>query len=150
MAEVRLRRYSKPRGPGDQTSGGRGKLLNTQGHLTRLDVLVRETLQNSWDAADHENWFPAYGASIRRADTSVREILSTQIFTEITEDLKLGKLQAALTSPDLHVVEIFDRGTTGLNGPVRSGEAAPPGQPNNFNAFVFDIGTTKPQGGGFA
>ncbi|WP_206495984.1 hypothetical protein [Micrococcus sp. KRD153] len=148
MAEVRLRRYSKPRGPGDQTSGGRGKLLNTQGHLTRLDVLVRETLQNSWDAADHENWFPAYGASIRRADTSVREILSTQIFTEITEDLKLGKLQAALTSPDLHVVEIFDRGTTGLNGPVRSGEAAPPGQPNNFNAFVFDIGTTKPQGGG--
>ena len=147
MTSVELRLYSKPRGPGDQTSGGRGKLLNTRGDLNRLDVLVRETLQNSWDAADHENWYPAYGISIRRAAPVARDLLRKQVFTGITDGLKLGKLDTSLKSDDLHVVEIFDRGTTGLNGPVRPAEAAPPGAPNNFNAFVFDIGTTKPQGG---
>lgn len=138
-----MRRYSKPRGAGDQTSGGRGKLLRAQGELTRLQILVRETLQNSWDAGDDE-WYPAYGVHVRHTTGVLRRLLRDQVFTELGPEL--ADLQESIRAEDLHVVEVFDRGTSGLNGPVNAEEAVAEGEPNNFNAFVFDIGSTKPLG----
>ena len=43
----------------------------------------------------------------------------------------------------MRVMEIYDRGTSGLDGPYHANRAAGPNEPNNFNSFVFDIGTTK-------
>lgn len=138
-----LKRYSKPRGAGDQTSGGRGKLLRAHGELTRVQILVRETIQNAWDAADDE-WIPAYGVHIRAAAVEVTSCLREQVFTSLGPELQ--DLRESLKADDLHLIEIYDRGTTGLNGPVSADQAAPEGSPNNFNAFVFDIGSTKPLG----
>lgn len=132
-----LTRYSKKRGPGDQTSGGRGKLL--QSDLSHTELLVRETIQNSWDAK-LEDWTPAYGLKVRRTDASLRRALRNLVFEERAG---LERLEASLRSDDLHVTEVYDRGTRGLDGPVRSGQAPKPGEPNNFNALVFDIGTSK-------
>lgn len=141
--QVRLKRYSKPRGAGDQTSGGLGKLLHTHGELSKVDILVRETLQNSWDAA-MDDWYPAYGVRIREAGNELVRTLRDDVFTGLGTELRA--LEESLQTDALHVVEIFDRGTTGLNGPVSPDVAAPEGEPNNFNAFVFDIGTTKSRG----
>lgn len=135
-----LDRFSKRRGPGDQTSGGRGKLLRPTTDLTRIELLVRETLQNSWDARS-DSWFPAYGLRIHRATDAMRAVLCDEVFLDLPQSL--DALRASLTNPDLHIVEIFDRGTVGLNGPVRAGEVAAPGEASNFSSFVFDIGTTK-------
>lgn len=137
---TRLKIYSKPRGAGDQTSGGRGKLLRATTDLTRVQVLVRETLQNSWDAKLID-WIPAYGIHVHKPATEARAALTADVFTELPESLK--SLSQSLNDPDMHVLEIYDRGTSGLDGPVRAEEAAPEGAPNNFNSFVFDIGTTK-------
>lgn len=144
MGTTQLKLYSKPRGAGDQTSGGRGKLLRATTDLTRVQVLVRETLQNSWDAADLDDWVPAYGVHIYRPSQEAKTVLTDSIFAELPPSLEV--LEQSLQDPDMHVMEIYDRGTTGLNGPVRASEAADPDSPNNFNAFVFDIGTTKSDG----
>lgn len=135
-----LKRYSKPRTAGDQTSGGRGKLLRATSSLTRVELVVRETLQNSWDAR-LSGERPTYGARIYRIDTEVKEALRSQVFTDLPTSL--GDLEDSLNSPDLHAIEIFDRGTSGLDGPYLASEEARPGEANNFNSFVFDIGTTK-------
>jgi hypothetical protein len=138
-----LKRYSKPRGAGDQTSGGRGKLLSPTSALSRLELLVRETLQNSWDARDEE-WTPAYGVRVYRMDHEVKQILRENVFTDLPDSL--SDLTDCLQSADMHAIEIFDRGTVGLNGPFRASEVAQDGEKNNFNSFVFDIGTTKSSG----
>lgn len=138
-----LRRYSKPRGAGDQTSGGRGKLLRPTSALSRLELLVRETLQNSWDARD-DDWTPAYGVRVYRMDHEVKQVLRENVFTDLPDSL--SELTDCLRSPDVHAIEIFDRGTVGLNGPFRASEVAQDGEKNNFNSFVFDIGSTKSSG----
>lgn len=135
-----LKRYSKPRTAGDQTSGGRGKLLRATTSLTRVELVVRETLQNSWDAR-LDGRRPTYGARVYRVDTEVRAALTRQVFTDLPASLQ--DLEDSLQSPDLHAIEIFDRGTSGLDGPYLASEHAGPNEPNNFNSFVFDIGTTK-------
>lgn len=135
-----LDRYSKPRGAGDQTSGGRGKLLRPTSDLSRVGIVVRETLQNSWDARD-ENWDPAYGVRVYQVGETTRTVLRDQVFTDLAPSL--NELAVSLNNPNLHAIEIYDRGTTGLNGPYRATEVADEGAPNNFNSFVFDIGTTK-------
>lgn len=135
-----LKRYSKPRGAGDQTSGGRGKLLRATSALSRLELLVRETLQNSWDARDDE-WTPAYGVRVYRMDDEVKQLLRENVFTDLPDSLT--DLADCLRAPDVHAIEIYDRGTVGLNGPFRASEVAVDGEKNNFNSFVFDIGTTK-------
>lgn len=140
-AEAVLARYSKPRGVGDQTSGGLGKLL--QSDLSRTELLVRETIQNSWDAK-LEGWTPAYGIAVRRAGPDLGDILKNSVFSDRTE---LKTLESSLETSDLHVTEVYDRGTRGLDGPVVPGRAVSPGEPNNFNALVFDIGTTKSESG---
>lgn len=147
MSLASLKRYSKRRGPGDQTSGGRGKLLRSTSNLTRVQLMVRETLQNSWDARSDE-WYPAFGIRIHRASAEMRRLLSEKVFTDLPPSM--DTLRASLADPNLHVMEIFDRGTSGLDGPVRAGEEPPPGSPRNFSSLVFDIGTTKetPDSGG--
>ncbi|MFL0575926.1 hypothetical protein ACH0BO_04160 [Brevibacterium luteolum] len=147
MSLYSLKRYSKRRGPGDQTSGGRGKLLRSTSNLTRVQLMVRETLQNSWDART-DDWYPAFGVRMHRATAEMREVLTGNVFTDLPPSL--GDLRDSMNNPDLYVLEIFDRGTTGLDGPVRAGEEPPPGSPKNFSSLVFDIGTTKdtPDSGG--
>lgn len=135
-----LKRYSKPHGAGDQASGGRDKLLKSTTNLSRTELLIRETLQNSWDARE-DGWRPAYGVRLRKLTPEARRILRQQVFNDHFSHLE--SLRQSLEEDDTFVLEIYDRGTVGLNGPIRASEAAAPGEPNNFNPLVFDIGTTK-------
>ncbi|WP_424464155.1 hypothetical protein [Pseudoclavibacter helvolus] len=135
-----LRRFSKPRRAGDQTSGGRGKLLKTNSDLTRVELLIRETLQNSWDAR-RDDVRPTYGVRIRESDAALKYLLLNNVFTDLPDSLDV--LRRNVAAAGSHVLEIFDRGTTGLDGPIRASVESEPGESNNFNSFVFDIGTTK-------
>jgi hypothetical protein len=140
MSDYHLKRYSKRRTAGDQTSGGRGKLLRPSTDLSRIELVIRETLQNSWDAAD-EDWYPAYGVRVYEVSERTKALLKNSIFTDLPDSLAL--LEESLDTSGLHAIEIYDRGTSGLDGPYRASDVAASGEPNNFNSFVFDIGTTK-------
>lgn len=78
---------------------------------------------------------------VDRLDNLKRDILLDCIFADLPESL--AQIRRSLQSPDVHLVEIYDRGTSGLVGPFHASEEAAPGVPNNFNSFVFDIGTTS-------
>lgn len=138
--KARLKRYSKQRGPGDQTSGGRGKLLRPGTGLSRVELAVRETLQNSWDARLGSDT-PLYRVRVHRLAREATTLLSERVFTDLPKSL--STLATSLASAELHAIEFSDRGTTGLDGPTRASDVAPEGERNNFNSFVFDIGTTK-------
>lgn len=100
---------------------------------------MRETLQNSWDArVPGDDWTPAYGVRVYPMDLDVKQTLRDTVFTDLPDSL--SQLAESLNSPNVHAIEIYDRGTVGLNGPYRASEF---GEPNNFTSFVFDIGTTK-------
>ncbi|WP_166969166.1 hypothetical protein [Brevibacterium atlanticum] len=77
-------------------------------------------------------------------DHRVKQILREHVFTALPDSL--SDLSECLESPDVHAIEIFDRGSVGLNGPFRASEVAQDGEKNNFNSFVFDIGSTKSSG----
>ncbi|MGO2812967.1 MAG: hypothetical protein ACTIBG_16000 [Brevibacterium aurantiacum] len=70
-----------------------------------------------------------------------RRLLLDRIFTDLPASL--SQIHESLKSPQVHAIEIYDRGTSGLEGPFRAFEEAPRGKPNNFNSFVFDIGSTS-------
>src|SRR5689334_16197814 len=113
-----LRLYSEPYSPtGNVTSEG---VLNQLGRpkLDILAVLVRESVQNSWDARLIDNPPLRYGIAGWTLSSSQRELLNNRIFRE---RLLGSELDSVLSnSNDLHVLAIYDRGTEGLGGPTRA------------------------------
>ena len=105
-------------------------------NLDTLAVLVRETVQNSWDArcSDHEPIdYAVFGTALNAEQ--IRQ-LGTQVFAERAneESLPMNVLDG---SQPLHALIIADRGTLGLAGPTR---ADLEGTPRNFVSFLRDVG----------
>lgn len=125
--------------PGDMDSTGGDRLLGRT-ELSALEILIRETAQNSWDARiDRQR--PAYGVNLRRADWKLRD------------DLQRLLPDQTRRTPGTHlpdapfVLEIYDRGTTGLDGPVTLrpvlGDA-----PRNFQDLILKLGVPRDDGKG--
>ena len=112
---TRLEWYPKPTGPGDLEGAGAQRLLG-QPDVDRLELLVRETAQNSWDAR-LGTVVPEYRFSARSVSESERSCLRDQVFSECAPDSALAD---SLSKPSLRVLEISDRGTKGLGGPLRN------------------------------
>lgn len=132
--------FSKPRGVGDHTSGGRNKLLNATSNITKAELLIRETIQNSWDAA-LDGWNPSYEIRVCRLSENVLDALCNRVFYEI--DSSISILDEVLHGSDVFAIEIADRGTVGLNGPIRAEQVPLDPTKANFSALVFEIGTAK-------
>jgi hypothetical protein len=121
-------------------------------------VLVREAVQNSWDARAGQE--PVRVAlALKRVSAEERSALRDEVFVELPPKGVFGQalegaeveLSRLLVQPDLHMLTITDRGTTGLGGPVRADR--PPeddGDSTDFVDLVFNIGQPpdKDLGGG--
>ncbi|GAA1465147.1 hypothetical protein [Microbacterium thalassium] len=125
--------------PGDMDSTGGDRLLGRT-ELSALEILVRETAQNSWDARldDQRPW---YGVHLRRADWRLRADLDRLLPDR-------NRRTPGTHLPDApFVLEIFDRGTTGLDGPVTLrpvlGDA-----PRNFQDLILKLGVPRDDGKG--
>ena len=74
--------YSEPFSPDGNISGdGATKLLGAVS-LTPLELLLRETIQNSWDASIGQATQPSYGIKIRSLNENEKIVcgLFSQIF----------------------------------------------------------------------
>jgi hypothetical protein len=114
--------------------------------MDRITMLVREAVQNSWDARLAEPI--SFGIAAWILPPEHLQVLRTVVFTHDAPDLSL---HAALDEPEgCPVLAIYDRGTTGLGGPTRADTAADPGQPTNFVDFLRHVGQPpgRPLGGG--
>lgn len=147
--------YPAPYTAGAIDGAGLQRLLGASVH-DRLSLLVRETLQNSWDASrTHDGQRvrpgrPCFRVSLRSADSSERAALIGLIGEPATvPGLPLGE---ALESDRLLLLEISDRGTSGLGGPIDPSAPVGRGTPTDFVDLMFNIGApqdTKMGGGTF-
>jgi hypothetical protein len=129
--------FPKVCGPGDIIGEGAKKLLG-QPKLDPIALLVRETAQNSWDArlADAVD----FTINLRSITQQQRTTLQNRIFTGSPEVLGLNE---SLAQKELWVIEVTDRGTKGLGGPVRNDLPIDPLEPTDFIDFVFNIGAPR-------
>jgi hypothetical protein len=130
--------FAKPFGPGDIDGEGALRLLGTP-NIDLASVLVRETAQNSWDARGVSPKVD-FIVNLRRLDGSMVEVLRNRIFTGSPPNIGLTDV---LQRDEVWVLEISDRGTVGLNGPIRNDLAVDPGMDTNFMDLVFNIGTPR-------
>src|SRR5690606_18134503 len=111
--------------------------------LDTLAVLVRETVQNSWDARRSESEslsYTVYGWTLNQAQ---RQVLSEQIFSARPKAESLPMTQLDKDAP-LYGLIIADRGTNGLAGPTRV-DIVPEGSPRNCISFLRDVGQPSNQ-----
>lgn len=142
------------------TSGeGATKLLGRP-RLNPLTVLMRETLQNAWDARTGPSL--EFRVELRKFSAPQLALLRQTILAAGTEhvlceaadetDAPQGHpgLAEALAREDLWALEIGDRGTTGLGGPLRADLDPDKGESTDFIDFIFNLGAPRdtPLGGG--
>lgn len=124
--------------PGAIQGQGTKKLLGTP-HVSTGELLVRETAQNSWDA--RAGGSPVeFTLNLRRLLGETTSLLRAHVFTGSGPGTQM---QEVLEADTVWAVEISDRGTVGLGGPVRNDRAIPPNSVTHFIDLVFNIGTTK-------
>lgn len=127
--------------PGAIQGDGAKKLLGTP-NVSLEDLLVRETAQNSWDArAGQES--VRFTMNIRSLSDEVIGALRHEVFSG---DAPGTDLDRALVDEGIVAIEISDRGTTGLGGPVRNDKSVPGGEVTHFIDLVYNIGATKTGG----
>ena len=144
-----IRLQSEPNPPsGAITAEG---LLNTMGRpkkLSATEMLIRESLQNSWDAGGIEGVQPHYAVRLFTPAPEQMEAYR-QFFTDrpTGESCPVRRgLDHFFSAESPVLMEISDRGTVGLGGPTRAdGDDA-----GDFANFLRNIGKPRDveQGGG--
>lgn len=120
--------------------------------LERLQLLVREAVQNSWDAWLGDRTVPLFGVDLAPLERIQMKVLQKNVFSE----LPIGGDGAAnlgefLGSPRETVgLIIYDRGTTGMGGPTRADAKSSADEPRDFVDFFRNVGQPpdRPLGGG--
>ncbi len=114
-------------------------------HLDPLAVLVRESVQNCWDAHLPDDPHVEVRFDIVTLDSSLRNVLRWNILTEPAHGLEMHE---RLADPrPMHMLVISDRNTTGLGGPTRADIVQKKGaEPADFVNFLRDIGQPTEEG----
>jgi len=136
---------------GSQTATGVLRQLGVTG-LDLVSILVRESVQNSWDArlTDRSDPIRVTFSLDRIGNRAVT--WRKHLVGDHGNGPNLGgleSLKSCLTSND-YVLTISDRGTTGLGGPLRGNEVPAPGEVPNFAQFIRNVGEPRDRelGGG--
>jgi hypothetical protein len=129
--------YSEPYSPtGNVTSEG---VLNQLGRpkLDIFTVLVREAVQNSWDARASADGSIRFGISVWTIDQKQREGLRL-FFQDVPPGLQLD--QVLDEDQDVLLLSIYDRGTVGLGGPTRADQRVGGDEAYDFVDFLRNVG----------
>lgn len=134
----RLEWFPKRFSPGDMDASGGDRLLGKT-ELSRLAVLIRETAQNSWDARVGDGR-PLFGVNLRRTDFRLRE----ELVDLLSEGGSVG-LGGLRRQANFRLLEIYDRGTHGLDGPA---DLSPPGKGRSarFQDLILKFGVSHNNG----
>lgn len=128
------------------------QFFNTE-DVDRTDALVRETIQNSLDAARAESNSPVRVRFRFATDGSrLTPTESSRYLGDLLPHLSAANVDAGVSlSEPLDYLLVEDFGTTGLNGETGSGQAAQLGKlhgvKSNFLNFWRRIGTTQKEFG---
>ncbi len=106
-------------------------------HLDRLSLLVREAVQNSWDARAGDA-VVEFGLSCWALTHRQRSAMQEVLFRSEPPGIELRRHMAA--DSDFYVLGVWDRGTVGLEGPTRADIVTQPGERTDFVDFMHNIG----------
>lgn len=140
--KLKLYRHQwEPTGSGDAKS-----IQNAMGK-TSLDLwslLLRESLQNSWDARLHETIrFSIVDSLLSRSASAV---LINDVFGELPPEGASRKLPNKMIDGRIRVLSIADYGTRGLGGPIRANFASKLGEKRDFVDLVRNFGRSHDKG----
>jgi hypothetical protein len=141
MVRIRLQaeRYSEL---GNISASGIGKILGTPQH-NALRIVLRETVQNSWDAKLPGRQV-AYRVRLRSLHDPERDFLSRHVFRELPENKhSADAISGFLRCTNAEVLEIADTGTRGLGGPSRADVAIEAGESGDFAEFIRNVGSPR-------
>jgi hypothetical protein len=133
-----MQRFSEPFPPHGALAAEGAENLLGRPRLDPLVVLVREAVQNSWDARTEDARPVAFGVAGHHLDASQRDYVRREVFRDVPR--AAPRLREVLARDELLLLSLTDRGTSGLAGPVRADR--PPGrnEPSNFVDLLFNIG----------
>lgn len=139
--------FSLFRHPWEATGSGDARSIQNAMGKTSLDlwnVLLRESLQNSYDARIEET----IGFAI--ADTELSEsqtsILVHEIFADLPPEGASTKLPQMPSKGRIRVLTISDYGTRGLGGPLRANIAPGENERSDFVDFIRNFGRSQSKG----
>lgn len=145
----RMELFSEPfSSTGNMAAEGSKKLLGKP-TLGLLQTVLRESLQNSIDAAKGAVG-PKVSVRLRNLSPNEQKNLSEKVLCSLPEDdSSYRAISESLDRSPLRVLEICDFNTTGLGGPLRADEPIWEEDPDFVN-FLRNIGAaqTTHQGGG--
>jgi hypothetical protein len=142
---MRVQRFSEPyHATGSLAAEG---VLNQLGRpdIEPLEVLVREAVQNCWDAKRPDERGIRVAIGRARLDFGALDAVTRRLLPNPPPGLPLGDE----LRPGMEILHFADFGTDGLAGPTRADRDVP-GQPRDFIDFVRNIGQPpdKELGGG--
>lgn len=141
MITASLDWYPKEFRAGD-ADGKINESLMGKPELSPLEILIRETAQNSWDARiPGKN--PYFSVSLRKINP--REIGYPTLLPMSSLDYEFIE---TLSGEEMHLIEIADRNTTGLDGPVDMGPVAEGEVSKNFEDLIYKVGVPRQDGKG--
>lgn len=129
--------WSEPFGPNGGSAGSGIKNQLGRPTLPHYTVVVREAVQNSWDARILDSI--RFRIEIRKLGNLVKEwqnLIAAGVST------REQQLLTKLTENSLLLI-VSDRGTSGLGGPLRSDEPVPEGTSADFVQFLRNIGEPR-------
>lgn len=130
--------YSDRFSPGSLVADGARKLLGTP-RFEIHEVLVRETAQNSWDAGRDASEID-FTLNLRQITGPEYRYLADAVISTKPPRTGLDRLNQ---QDSMWVLEIHDRGTIGLGGPVRNDKEPKAEESTDFIDFVFNIGAPR-------
>lgn len=98
-----------------------------------LEVLVREAVQNCWDAKAPESDQVRVGFSLIELGEAQRKVLTDVVFRSLPPEEAAGRIPSTK-----QLLVISDRGTSGLGGVLRANQAGE--DPRDFVDFIRNVG----------
>jgi hypothetical protein len=135
--------YSEPFQPSGSIDARAAKRAIGRPNLDHWEVLLRETLQNSWDARLSDPGPIEFSVDGWRMMPTETRALKETVFRDRPRGIHLDKV---LASGEVNVLLVTDKLTRGLAGPTRAD--LPTDDHRNFVGFVRNIGRDRQQGYG--
>ena len=135
--------FSEPYAPtGNIGDGGFKKLLGTPAQ-DKLETVLRESIQNSTDAAKL-GVGPEILIRIRTLTASELAVFRSLVLHELPNEVgSCSDINRFLDRPAPRVMEICDFNTTGLRGPTRADIQTNENEPIDFINFLRNVGSSR-------
>jgi hypothetical protein len=147
-AVTELYNFPEPFHPGGNITGQGINNVMGAPDLDRIEVLVRETVQNVWDAG-LAGETPSICFHVKTLDSSSGDFLRG-LFENRPDREHAGDLHQSLLGESIRILEIEDGGTSGLGGPVTADVEQSDDESPDFVQFLRNVGSPRDKelGGG--